>query len=586
MKKTSIYKLICMLLVICLAISVNNTFVNAEDNNNSQNEASTFSGTKEITYTIKETDMKNYCNSGREGFKHALRKKLPDGVNYEISQVDKQITFTLIISFNNFDEYYEIHKKMLGDEINIKYGAGDNFSLWESFDNTAITTYLDTMLKEESICIEKDFSWFATYVGTVLNINDVEYECNDVVDIKGDNIAGILYEYISINLERRKDDVLTTVHARVAERGHTEDQYGEFKYLMSKNEKITCEEKDGKFYMEFQVRTHSLDEALSEVGTLLGVYIGVERTYEYVDMATVAVVEKINILYEQIMVEKGEMKYESNLIGWHRGLASSNENIKIEDYRLSANNIPNIEYTYHRDMKMENLNITTDFSDKWGKYKRTIAYQLPMELALPYNEAIVKYMKSNLVDGMNCEVSDIVIDDIKYRNYEITMVSADSKDIEKFTEKFLGAKNQFIIDDGFALFGKHSLTDVIKVDDQLLGMSGVENVVIKYKIGDKEVVADSKGVLDKYQELSFEYRLVKTQTWMVLGIVVLVIIIIAVYIWVLIRKIKSIIAKHKVAQEEPVNQILISEETLEMVSEEVVEAVDMTVCPDEMEGSE
>ena len=565
MKKTSIYKLICMLLVICLAISVNSTNAKAENNSNSKSEVGTFSGTKEITYTIKETDMKNYCNSGREGFQHALRKELPDGVNYELSQVDKQITFTLIISFNNFDEYYELHKKMLGEEISIKYGAGKDVSLWESFDYTAISGYLDTLLRDKSICFEKDFSWFATYVGTELNINDVIYECNDVVDIKGDNIADILYEYVSIKVDRKKDDVVATVHARVSERDHTEDQYGEFKYQLKKNDKITCTEEGGKLYIDFVITSPLLDEALSEIGTWLGMHISVERTYEYVDMATVAVVENINILYEQVMVENGELKYESNLIGWHKGLDSSNENIDIEDYRLYACNIPNIEYKYHKDMKLENLYVTTDFSDTWGKYKRTIEYQLPIDLALPYNEAIVEYIKSNMSDGMACEVSDIVIDDIRYRNYEITIVSADSKDIEKFTQQYLGARSQFIIRDGFALFGKHTLIDVIKVNEQLLGMSGVENVVVKYKIGVEEETADSKGILDKYQEFSFEYRLVKTQTWMAFGIVVLAAIILAVYIWILVKKIKNKIAKNKAAKVSQ-EQIML-EEPIELIQQ-------------------
>ncbi len=543
MKRINILKLLCIVFVILVNINVFCVPTYAEEYE--------FNGTKEITYTIKESDMNNLCYNGRQGFEYALKVALPDGMDYKISHTDREIKFTLIFEFDNFEEYYDMHKKIIGDDISISYGAGEKPTLLESFDYTAITTYLDTLFKDKGICNEKDFSWFAIYVGTVVEINDNVYECGDKVDIKDETIANIKYEEISIVVNRKKDDIVATVYASLSDDDHTEDQIGEFIYNLRKNEEITCTEEDGEYYIDFEIVGSSLDEVLKKTGSWLGMYIGVERSYEFIDMDSVAVVEKLSFIKEQVMLEDGDFEYESNLIGWHRGLSADNEEIEVEDYKLTADNLSNIEYKYIEDMKFENILITTDVSDSWGKYKRTITYQLPLNMIDGYNDKIIEQIKAKLGDGMVCEVYD----DDKYRNYEVSIISADSEDIQTFTQTFLEAKNSFIVDEGIAFIGNDEITDVFKVNNDVLGMAGVKNVVVSFTSGnDKMKVQDSAGIQEKYVEFSFEYSGTTIQTMMILVIVLLAVAIIAVYVVILIRKIKSLKKKKMETQETEVIQ--------------------------------
>lgn len=534
MKKIRIFKYLCMVFLGVSLLMCGNHVYAAEE---------TFAGTKEITYTISENDMKHLCYSQEAGFRYALKVKLPDGMEYTLSHTDKTYTFSLVMKFDSFEEYYQLHCELFGEDVEILYGQGEGLVLKESIGCGEFTQYLDNLFKETGICVERDFSWFADYVGTKLTVNDKPYECDDKFDIKNEAVADVRYESMKIDIQRKDDKVVALVTGKLLSKDHEEDQIGEYIYHLKKKEGITCVLEGDVYEIQLEVEGESLDEVLPKIGSTLGMYAAVERSYEYVDSDTIGVVEKVNIISKQILKENAKYEYKCKLVGWFRGLETADEEVIIEGYQLKTDKQSCIEYKYIQDMYLDNLIIKTDVNDPWGKIKRSVTFQMPLELGAVCGENIINDIKGRLADGMVFTVYDSVSDTgDSLRNYEVTMESNNVKDIELFTQEFLGCKNSFEIVEGFVIVGKDTLVDVIKVDNGVLGMAGVNDVEVVY-ITDKgeELLVESAGITEEFLGLSYEFQQTRIQTWMFLGIAALVVVIVAIYVCIIVSKIKKLI---------------------------------------------
>lgn len=508
-----------------------------------------FSGKREITYRIQASDLKYYCNNGREGFEFILRKDLPDNMSYTISSEDRELVLKVCIGFDSFDEYLNTMEIIAGDDINIIYEADDSLTLLEPFESEKITEYLNNLFDSKGLFIEKKFDFLAEYEGTKLFLNGTEYICDDKVFITDQPIAGIVYDELDIRLERVKEGVEATVYAFVRLHDNEEDSLGEYIYFLKKNENITIsDDSDTEYDIDFVVSGEDVDSVLDTIEDYLGIYIDIRRTYEDAGMGVINVTEEIEFIKDYVFNEDTDLSYESNLIGMHRNLTSDNEEIEISDYELCADDDFLIRYTYEIDSVIDDVLIDTEVVDKWGRIKRTITYRLSFATAEIYHDKVVNLIQGKLAKGMTCEIYD----DDEYRNYVISVVSDKDEVISEFTKAFTGMKSSFVSVDGAFLVGKNSFYDTIRMDKDFFGMGEVNNVTVTYTKDGKVKTVDSTGIKDKYVDLSFNYGVLMNRELMLLAIIGVGIIIVTVYILIFVGFLKKKFKKKTVPAVEDV----------------------------------
>lgn len=496
----------------------------------------TFSGKREISYRLKESDLTCYCNNGREGFEFILRKELPDNMSYTITAEDRELVFKVYIGFDGFEEYFETMQTIAGEDINIIYKEGDDFTLIEPFGSEKVTEYLNNLFDSVGLFIEKKFDFLATYEGTKLYLNDTEYNCDDKVYISDHSMAGIVYNELDIRLERVKEDVEASVYAFVRLWDNEEDSLGEYIYFLKKNENITISDySDTEYEINFTVSGENVDSVLNTIADYLGIYIDIRRTYEDAGMGVIKVAEEIEFVKDYVFNEDTYFSYESNLIGFHRNLASDNEDVEISDYELCTDGMFIIRYNYEIDGVIDEILIDTEILDKWGSVKRTITYRLSHNMAAIYHDRISGLIREKLAPGMTCEI----FDDNTHRNYEISVVSDRDETITGFTQAFTGMRSSFMAVDGMFLFGKNSFCDTMKVDKDFFGMGEVSNVAVTYTKDGKVKTVDSTGIKEKYIDLSFKYNILTSRELMLLVIIGVGVIIVTVYILIFIGFIKK-----------------------------------------------
>lgn len=496
----------------------------------------TFSGKREISYRLKESDLTCYCNNGREGFEFILRKELPDNMSYTITAEDRELVFKVYIGFDGFEEYFETMQTIAGEDINIIYKEGDDFTLIEPFGSEKVTEYLSNLFDSTGLFIEKKFDFLATYEGTKLYLNDTEYNCDDKVYISDHSRAGIVYNELDIRLERVKEDVEASVYAFVRLWDNEEDSLGEYIYFLKKNENITISDySDTEYEIDFTVSGENVDSVLNTIADYLGIYIDIRRTYEDAGMGVIKVAEEIEFVKDYVFNEDTYFSYESNLIGFHRNLASDNEDVEISDYELCTDGMFIIRYNYEIDSVIDEILIDTEILDKWGSVKRTITYRLSHNMAAIYHDRISGLIREKLAPGMTCEI----FDDNTHRNYEISIVSDRDETITGFTQAFTGMRSSFMAVDGMFLFGKNSFCDTMKVDKDFFGMGEVSNVAVTYTKDGKVKTVDSTGIKEKYIDLSFKYNILTNRELMLLAIIGVGVIIVTVYILIFIGFIKK-----------------------------------------------
>lgn len=569
----------CMFLVLFLFIG---TEVTAYANDNA------FCGKREITYRIEASDLKYYCNNGREGFEFILRKELPDNMSYTITAEERELVLKLCIGFDSFDEYFETMQTIAGEDVSIIYKEGADLTLIESFESEMMTEYLNNLFDSKGLFIEKKFDFLATYEGTKLLLNDAEYICDDKVYISGHSKAGIIYSDLDIRLERVKEGVEATVYAFVRLRDNEEDTLGEYIYFLKKNENITLsDDSDTEYDIDFTVSGEDIDSVLNTIADYLGIYIDIRRTYEDAGMGVINVTEEIEFVKDYVFSEDTDFSYESNLIGFHRNLTSDNEDVEITDYELCTDNMFIIRYNYEIDGFIDEILIDTEILDKWGSIKRTITYRLSHNMAAIYHDRISDLIQEKLTNGMTCEIYD----DDTHRNYEISVVSDRDETIAGFTRVFTGMRSSFMAVDGAFLFGKNSFLDTMKVDKDFFGMGEVSNVIVTYTKDGKVKAVDSTGIKEKYIDLSFKYSMLTNREIMILAIIGVGIIIVTVYILIFVGFIKKKFRKNAMpaAAEVKIEVAKITAEDEQTEAEVMPEAEglqDEVVTDEEVSGDE
>lgn len=534
-------KLIICLIGIFIILS-SSYIVKAEDN--------TFAGTRNLIIEIDESDINSYISGGREGFELALRKSRPTWLEYTIKTQDKTITFTMNFSFSTYDEYVERLTELLGYKPAIMNEQGDKTNIVEGFKSIELTNFVKNQLEAEDMLVEGNIQEFFTVNNSTLELGEAKYETKEAIDTreKQDVIkfSNVSIQTVINNISDYSREITVTI---------APDEENALKEIKERFEKIGEVKENSKTRVTVSFDANSLEELSEKTMQALNVSVLITEKQEY------STDKKMKITYEE-SIDNEKLLTENGSISQRITCPEIYENIeKEEDTAVNVNNKvvtlqrkdENMIFTYERPITFENIKISTKIT-MYGEIERKIILQLPLENANYYKDILEEKFKNKLTKGMTLNIYD----EGTMRCYSIEFKSLTIDRLEKKTSEIISGKDEFEFENKFIFFLKSNIKEELEVNTIIEGILQPSQIEVEYILPDstnkisEEKVEEPVHKIDFVRgniEFTFTYN-----NYIVIGLVVLGILIIAIIVLIIVKKIKKKLNKKSEEQQETQSQ--------------------------------
>ena len=534
-------KLIICLIGIFIILS-SSYIVKAEDN--------TFTGTRNLIIEIDESDINSYVSGGREGFELALRKSRPTWLEYTLKTQDKTITFTMNFSFSTYDEYVERLTELLGYKPAIMNEQGDKINIVEGFKSIELTNFVKNQLEAEDMLVEGNIQEFFTVNNSTLELGETKYETKEAIDTREKQDV-ILFSNVSIqtvinNISDYSREITVTVDT---------DEENDIKEIKERFEKIGEVKENSKIRITVSFDANSLEELSEKTMQALNVSVLITEKQEY------STDEKMKITYEE-SIDNEKLLTENGSISQRITCPEIYENIeKEEDTAVNVNNKvitlqrkdENMIFTYERPITFENIKISTKIT-MYGEIERKIILQLPLENANYYKDILEEKFKNKLSKGMTLNIYD----EGTMRCYSIEFKALTIDRLEKKTSEIISGKNEFEIENKFIFFLKSNIKEELEVNTIIEGTLQPSQIEVEYILPDSTNKISDQKVDEPIHKIDFVRGNIEFtftyNNYIVIGLVVLGILIVAIIVLIIVKKIKKKLNKKSDEQQEGENK--------------------------------
>ena len=534
-------KLIICLIGIFIILS-SSYIVKAEDN--------TFTGTRNLIIEIDESDINSYVSGGREGFELALRKSRPTWLEYTLKTQDKTITFTMNFSFSTYDEYVERLTELLGYKPAIMNEQGDKINIVEGFKSIELTNFVKNQLEAEDMLVEGNIQEFFTVNNSTLELGETKYETKEAIDTREKQDV-ILFSNVSIqtvinNISDYSREITVTVDT---------DEENDIKEIKERFEKIGEVKENSKTRITVSFDANSLEELSEKTMQALNVSVLITEKQEY------STDEKMKITYEE-SIDNEKLLTENGSISQRITCPEIYENIeKEEDTAVNVNNKvitlqrrdENMIFTYERPVTFENIKISTKIT-MYGEIERKIILQLPLENANYYKDVLEEKFKNKLSKGMTLNIYD----EGTIRCYSIEFKSLTIDRLEKKTSEIISGKNEFEFENKFIFFLKSNIKEELEVNTIIEGTLQPSQIEVEYILPDSTNKISNQKVDEPIHKIDFVRGNIEFtftyNNYIVIGLVILGILIVAIMVLIIVKKIKKKLNKKPDEQQEGENK--------------------------------
>lgn len=447
-----------------------------------------FEGTRKVTYSISMSDLENYVQGGFAGFDYALRMHQDSQFAYELHQVDEQLYFTFVFPFKSYEEYRQKMANALGFEPVIYYKQGEKLELVEGFYASEVCNFFTKYMEEKGLTWDITLKDIVKYENTILCVNEEEYTYAERVEQYEAIEVPFTYDELSVEISYRADKYFANVTARP----YDAEQNDALRTQLSKYGQVEESGYLSRITYTVMLEASSKEELLKRLYECTGLYIATSVVYQDVDEEYVDCVVDTVILSDKVKEGMGAVGYQIKYNGEASKFVSLTEGTKLGDNEVSFSydgNNYGVRYVYQTDRpKVEDVvletsvSVETDVTDAWGRYSRTITYQIPKVLVENSHQQMLAYIDENITKDMQAEIYD----EGEYRNYKILISSRNSKKISEFTKIFLGEECVFKAEDALWFWQKDVLSDTVKVDASHMGIQTLDKVQFYYHLGDEE----------------------------------------------------------------------------------------------------
>ena len=534
-------KLIICLIGIFIILS-SSYIVKAEDN--------TFTGTRNLIIEIDESDINSYVSGGREGFELALRKSRPTWLEYTLKTQDKTITFTMNFSFSTYDEYVERLTELLGYKPAIMNEQGDKINIVEGFKSIELTNFVKNQLEAEDMLVEGNIQEFFTVNNNTLELGETKYETKEAIDTREKQDV-ILFSNVSIqtvinNISDYSREITVTVDT---------DEENDIKEIKERFEKIGEVKENSKIRITVSFDANSLEELSEKTMQALNVSVLITEKQEY------STDEKMKITYEE-SIDNEKLLTENGSISQRITCPEIYENIeKEEDTAVNINNKvitlqrkdENMIFTYERPITFENIKISTKIT-MYGEIERKIILQLPLENANYYKDILEEKFKNKLSKGMTLNIYD----EGTMRCYSIEFKALTIDRLEKKTSEIISGKNEFEFENKFIFFLKSNIKEELEVNTIIEGTLQPSQIEVEYILPDSTNKISNQKVDEPIHKIDFVRGNIEFtftyNNYIVIGLVILGILIVAIMVLIIVKKIKKKLNKKPDEQQEGENK--------------------------------
>lgn len=490
-----------------------------------------FYGQKEIIYTISNSDVRNFCNGGRQGLEAGLKTVLPEGVSYQIEEGEYAITLSLVISFDSYEEYVNKHRALLGDEIVIARACGEEMLLAENFVSKDVQNYLVDKLKEAEVCTEVAFSSLTRYKGTKLMLNGKEYEFDEKVCIMEEFPLEqeVLFRSLYIYIWEDQGEFVAEVKVKLENKG--EQFWQQYKALLETH----TESMEGEGLITLQFKAPTIDALYQKFRECFGIFVGREQTYELQDDGSVRVKENVAVLWSGHDSALFGYMFDMELGAGYENLSGENWYTRIAEGKVINNNTELVAFSYDAKVAFEEIDVTTYFTDNWGKYTREIIFKLPKLYVGAVGDKIAEAIEGELSDGMSC----YIYDEKGLRNYKMAITTSEMEEIEVFTTTFLGDRCKFEVQLAFWGLGSDSVQETYRIGEDIFGVASPEIMNVKYVSSDGEMLLGNADLTKERVKYEYAVKQFKMQDAFQIIITVLAVVTVLSYVVLIIKIVKG-----------------------------------------------
>ena len=522
-KKSFLYFLIsifALLLFMCISVGAN--------------DSDSFSGIRTVQLYTDISDMENFFNGGRSSVELALRRNTPEGINCSVSTDGRDVFITINFDFTSMTDYKNKVRKLTLSSPVVICDEELGIAIMEDYKVYDMFNFVNELLSEETFVAEKSLEDIFNVSKNDIVINSNSYETiDDRLSVKKDE-----------NIKFEKIDIDTTV-----------DKSGSFDVKIEvwfNKEKYNVDDVENKFdqigratvdennegHITLEIEAESKYDYKTKLMSCFGVTFNSKESIVSIDEKTVGISTTEYVDTSELFDNNPVFSYDFHFPPYYQNVQIIENSGKMPDEStLSFDGNKEMKYYYERDLYFETTEINTDFSNIWGKKKRTIRFEMPLSLSGPHHEYIKKKISDKLIRGCVFNIYDN--GGMKY--YEITYSSFFDTDIEKFTKAILGGSAEFDTKESVIPFVGGIVTDIVCVNGVFGDISPSDRVICTYTLpilssfSNKEI-PDVSGRTVTFEagvktDINFRYKtfdIIKTALMLLLIIAVVIIAIIVI----------------------------------------------------------
>lgn len=496
--KEKVIKITRMFCMICICFHLCFFKTDAEEN--------TFIGVRTIEVKVDQSDIENFVNGGRAVLDFVIRKYAPEWLNYTSKNVGRDVYISFSFKFVSYDDYCIKLEELLQYESSVVWIEDDGTFLMENFESKEQLNFFYSALIENNCLIEKTPEvLFSNITLDTVEVNNEEYKIEGKVDIRPQGKENIKFDEIELVTKGKKDgtfDRSIVIKLNTASKGQksVEDIIERFRHTA----KVTEEYPTGggvKITAEF----HALnsEELVKKTMICLNVATSIQETEEYVDDTAIMVKRVEFIDLPSVLKEKGVFHYFYEFPSYYQNvMGKEGSTVSINEASITAENESYVECYYERGFQFDEIEISSDFSDWFGKKTRSVKMSTDMDTVKRYHEKIKEELSDKLQKGM---VLDIYDDNGK-RYYKISYSSYWIKEIEEFSEAILGSVCRINGNENWIPFAESSLKENILINEILPKIAPAKETVISYKLLPGSRIEDMKEDSVSVEENIITYK--------------------------------------------------------------------------------
>ena len=528
-------KIIIILIIINVCFCFSKSMAESEE----------FKGTRNVIYSIDQSNLANYINGGRENLDISLRKNKPDWLTYKFSAEGRNTIIEFNFSFETYDEYVSKLEELLGYKPAIIRESNKTFV--ENFSSIELINFLYNNLASEDESIEIEKEELFNVKNSVLQFNETKIETTENISLRNNNV--IKFANIQIDTTHNENEITRKISAVINKENYKkEDIEKQFKKV---TDKVTINERYN-YSLEAEITGKNISEIAEKTMICLNTTDMIQEKQNYLDENKVKVdyIEKFNL--KDILEETSRLNYTCTLPDYCTNLASdenAEQKSNINGNKVTYDgNLGIISFSFERAIQFSEISVTTDMSNLFGIITRTIKFKFPIEIVANYNEKFKNEFTEKLQRGMTLNIYNEKL----YRVYEITVSSMFLEELNDKTSKFLNEDMEISMEKTINPFEKNKIKDEYDFSNcvkNMLAPDKIESVYVLDRFAkiidtDDAVIKDKTITFDGNlkNEIKFQYKTFNIVLWSFILVCTIIILII---VMIIVKKVKKNISKKK-----------------------------------------